>query len=105
MKRLWTLFVVATAACAQIPSIDWEKSKAETLQHYRTLVQIDSTAGNETRVVEYLKKVLEAEGLPARTFALDPKRANLVARLKGNGGKRPLLILAHTDVVGVQPEK
>jgi acetylornithine deacetylase/succinyl-diaminopimelate desuccinylase-like protein len=32
-------------------------------------------------------------------------RANIVARLKGNGSKRPLLILAHLDVVGVQREK
>src|ERR1700723_1837090 len=105
MKRLWMLFVLASMTFAQIPSIDWEKSKAETLQHYRALVQIDSTAGNETLVVEYLKKVLEAEGIATKTFALDPKRANVVARLKGNGSKRPLLILAHTDVVGVQPEK
>jgi Acetylornithine deacetylase/Succinyl-diaminopimelate desuccinylase and related deacylases len=36
---------------------------------------------------------------------MNPNRANLVARLKGNGSKRPLLILAHTDVVGVQREK
>jgi len=99
------LFAVTAAAYAQIPSIDWDKNKVEILQHYRALVQIDSTAGNETRVVEYLKKVLEAEGIPTRTFALDPNRANVVARLKGNGSKRPLLILAHTDVVGVQREK
>jgi acetylornithine deacetylase/succinyl-diaminopimelate desuccinylase-like protein len=49
--------------------------------------------------------VLEGEGIPVKIFALDPARANLVARIKGNGSKRPLLILAHTDVVGVQPEK
>jgi len=35
----------------------------------------------------------------------DTARANLVARISGNGSKRPLLILAHTDVVGVQTEK
>jgi acetylornithine deacetylase/succinyl-diaminopimelate desuccinylase-like protein len=52
-----------------------------------------------------LKKVLESEGIPTKTFALDPSRANLVARLKGNGTRRPLLILAHTDVVGVQRDK
>ncbi len=39
---------------------------------------------------------------PSRSI---PRRANIVARLKGNGSKRPLLILAHTDVVGVQREK
>jgi acetylornithine deacetylase/succinyl-diaminopimelate desuccinylase-like protein len=38
-------------------------------------------------------------------LALEPDRANLVARLKGNGSKRPLLVMGHTDVVGVQKEK
>ena len=85
--------------------MDWDKLRPEILRNYRSLVQIDSTAGHETAVVEYLKKILEAEGIPTSTFALDPNRANLVARLKGNGSKRPLLILAHTDVVGVQREK
>src|SRR5438067_6222856 len=97
--------LLASAAAAQRPVIDWEKQKAEILEHYRTLVQIDTTYGNETKVVEYLKKVLDGEGIPSKTFAKDPNRANLVARLKGNGSKRPLLILAHTDVVAVQKEK
>jgi acetylornithine deacetylase/succinyl-diaminopimelate desuccinylase-like protein len=82
-----------------------EKNKVEILRHYRALVQIDSTAGNETRVVEYLRMILEADGVTTKILALDPNRASLAARLKGNGSKRPLLILAHTDVVGVQREK
>lgn len=86
-------------------AVDWEKLKPEILERYRSLVQIDTRAGNETWAVEYLRKVLEGEGIATKTFAMDPKRANLVARLKGNGSKRPLLILAHTDVVGVQREK
>jgi acetylornithine deacetylase/succinyl-diaminopimelate desuccinylase-like protein len=95
-----------TVLHAQRPSgVDWNKLRPEILQHYRALVQLDTTSGHETRAVEYLKKVLEAEGIPTQTFALNPNRANLVARLKGNGSKRPLLILAHTDVVGVQREK
>ena len=85
--------------------IDWDKQKTEILQHYRDLIQIDTRAGNETKAVDYLRQVLEGEGIATRTFAQDPARANLVARLKGNGSKRPLLILAHTDVVGVQREK
>jgi acetylornithine deacetylase/succinyl-diaminopimelate desuccinylase-like protein len=99
------LIAPASAALAQRPALNWETEKAEILQHYRALVQIDTTYGNETKVVEYLRKVLEAEGIPSKTFAKDPNRANLVARLKGNGSKRPLLILAHTDVVAVQKEK
>jgi acetylornithine deacetylase/succinyl-diaminopimelate desuccinylase-like protein len=89
------------------PAVDWEKQKAETLQHFLSLVRIDTSnpPGNETKAVEYLKKVLEAEGIPTQTFALDSNRTNLVARLKGNGTKRPILILAHTDVVAVQRER
>src|ERR1700716_517928 len=103
----YLVFCVASTALAQIPSIDWAKERTEVLTHYRSLVQIDTRnpPGNETKAVEYLRKILEAEGIPTKTFALDPARANLVARLKGNGSKRPLLILAHTDVVGVQREK
>jgi acetylornithine deacetylase/succinyl-diaminopimelate desuccinylase-like protein len=100
--------VVAVAALQAQSSggrVDWDKLRPEILQHYRSLVQLDTTSGHETRAVEYLKKVLESEGIPTQTFALNPARANLVARLKGNGSKRPLLILAHTDVVGVSREK
>ena len=112
MKRFLVLALAAASVYtvrAQGPSVgktaDWDKLRPEILQHYRALVQIDSTSGHETLVVDYLKKVLEAEGIPTKTFALNPNRANLVARLKGSGSKRPLLILAHTDVVGVQREK
>jgi acetylornithine deacetylase/succinyl-diaminopimelate desuccinylase-like protein len=89
------------------PAVDWSKQQAETLRHFRALIQIDSSnpPGNEIKVVEYLKKVIEAEGIPTQTYALDPNRPNLVARLKGNGSKRPVLIFAHTDVVRVQREK
>jgi len=86
-------------------AVDWRAFRQEVLDRYRDLVRIDSTAGRETLVVDYLRKVLEGEGIQTRTFALNPDRANLVARIRGNGSKRPLLILAHTDVVGVQREK
>src|SRR5947208_4610321 len=84
---------------------DWTALRPEILDRYRTLIQMDTTAGHETVAVDYLRKVLESEGIETKTFAMEPNRANLVARLKGNGSKRPLLILAHTDVVGVQREK
>lgn len=71
------------------------------------MIRFDSTnpPGNETQVVEYMKKVLEREGIAVKLLAMEPNRANLVARLKGNGSKKPLLIMGHTDTVGVQPEK
>jgi acetylornithine deacetylase/succinyl-diaminopimelate desuccinylase-like protein len=107
MKTIALLAVFALAAPAQIPAVDWNQQKAEILRHYRSLVQIDTSnpPGNETQAVEYLKKIFEAEGIPTKVFALEPARANLVARIRGNGKKRPILLMAHTDVVGVQREK
>jgi acetylornithine deacetylase/succinyl-diaminopimelate desuccinylase-like protein len=49
--------------------------------------------------------VLDENGIPAQLYALEPGRPNVVARLKGNGTKRPLLIMGHTDVVPVDPSK
>ena len=107
MKTIGLLAALALAAPAQTPTVDWNTQKAEILRHYRSLVQIDTSnpPGNETKAVEYLKKVFEAEGIPTKVFALEPARANLVARVRGNGKKRPILLMAHTDVVGVQREK
>jgi acetylornithine deacetylase/succinyl-diaminopimelate desuccinylase-like protein len=107
MKKTALALMFAAAAAAQVPSVDWEKQKAEILKYHRSLIQIDTSnpPGNETKAAEYLKKIFDAEGIPAQVFALDPSRANVVARMKGNGSKRPILILGHTDVVGVQREK
>jgi acetylornithine deacetylase/succinyl-diaminopimelate desuccinylase-like protein len=56
-------------------------------------------------LVEYLKQVLDKEGIPAQIVGSDPKRSNLVARLKGNGSKRPLLIMGHSDTVTTDDAK
>ena len=92
-------------AMAQTP--DWSKVNDEAMRHYQALVRIDSTdpPGNETKVADYLKKVLEAESIPVIIAAKDPARANIIARLKGNGSKKPLLIMGHSDEVRVDPTK
>ena len=107
LRWLGFALLFPSAVWAQVPTISWEAQKEEILRHYRNLIRIDTSSppGNETRAVEYLKKVFDAEGIPTKTFAVDPSRANLVARLKGNGRKRPVLLMAHTDVVSVQREK
>ena len=101
-----TFFLVSLPAWAAEVVVDWDKAKAETLLHYQSIVRMNTSnpPGNETSVVNYLKDVLDREGISYQVFALEPSRANLVARLKGNGRKKPVLILGHTDTVGVQPE-
>lgn len=106
--RFWmSAFVISFSLRAQSPQVNWVLQESEILKHFRALVQIDSTnpPGGETAVVDYLKEVFDAEGIENRVFALDPMRANLVARIRGTGVKRPILVMAHSDVVGVQREK
>ena len=83
------------------------KLNAETLRHYTALLRIDTSnpPGNETAAAKYLAGVLSNEGIPVKLLSLDPARANLVARMKGNGSARPIAILGHTDVVGAQRAK
>lgn len=88
-------------------SANWSSIDEETMRHFQAIVRMDTSdpPGNELPVVEYLKAVLEKDGIEVKIFALDPKRPNLVARLKGNGSKKPILLMAHTDTVNVDPKK
>ncbi len=104
----WCALLLATALpAAETPAVDWRAATPEILQHFSALLRIDTSnpPGNETRAARYLKKVLDEAGVPNELLALEPDRANLVARLKGNGRKRPLLFMGHTDVVGVQRDR
>jgi acetylornithine deacetylase/succinyl-diaminopimelate desuccinylase-like protein len=104
---LLVLLLVPTVEAQERYAVPWDKVENETLDHFQALIRIDTSnpPGNETQAAEYVKGVLEREGIPAKLLALDPKRANLVARIRGNGSKKPLLVMGHTDVVGVHKEK
>lgn len=103
--RLLLLISCCLAALAAEP--DWSKVDAETLRHFQTLVRMNTSdpPGNETPAATYIKGILEAEGIPVQVFSAVPNRPNLIARLKGNGSKRPILIVGHTDTVNVDPAK
>jgi acetylornithine deacetylase/succinyl-diaminopimelate desuccinylase-like protein len=114
--RAWGIAYLAATLSAQAPppgsgsvrlQPDWTAVEPEILRHYQAVLRLDTTnpPGNEHLAVEYLKQVLDAEGIPSQIFALDPNRSNLVARLKGTGRKRPLLIMGHTDDVTVDASK
>ena len=86
--------------------MDWQAVAEESMEYFSALLRTDTSnpPGNETEAATYLQRVLQQEGIEAELFALDPTRANLVARLRGNGSKKPILVMGHTDVVGVQPD-
>jgi acetylornithine deacetylase/succinyl-diaminopimelate desuccinylase-like protein len=78
-------------------------------QIYQELVEINTThsAGDTTQAAEAMARRLTTAGIGAddvQVLAPAPRKGNLVARLRGTGAKRPLLLLAHLDVVEARRE-
>jgi len=77
---------------------------------YRELVEINTTdtpAGNVTKAADAMAARLKAAGFPTADIQVlgpDPKKHNLVMRWRGTGARRPLLLLAHLDVVEAKRE-
>ena len=86
-------------------SPNWIEAGDEALQNLAAIIKLDTSSGNETKVARYLKAVLDREGIESAILERQPGRGNLVARLRGNSSKRPVLLMGHTDVVGVEREK
>src|ERR1041385_3472388 len=102
-----SVFVIFSVASIAQQSPDFADAQTEAVKFLGELVKIDTSnpPGNETRAAEYIKGVLAAEGIKAQIFESAPGHGNLVARLKGNGKKKPLLLMGHLDVVGVERDK
>ena len=107
MLRLALISLFSLSLCAQPKPLEWTQIDQETLKHFSALVQINSAdpGGSEKPVVDYLKAVFDREGIESKVFTrtnlADPNiiRPNIIARLKGTGKKKPLLIIGHTDTV------
>lgn len=79
-----------------------DELERETRALLDELVAIDTSnpPGNEERAAQLVAARLRAAGLEPEVVPFAPGRANVVARLHGNGKRRPLILLAHLDVVG-----
>jgi acetylornithine deacetylase/succinyl-diaminopimelate desuccinylase-like protein len=106
MRRIPTALAcalaLAGAAHAAPPTGDAERELVREI--YEELVEIDTSdsAGDNTKAAAAVAARLRAGGLPAadvRELAPAPRKGNLVARLRGNGAEKPLVLLAHLDVV------
>jgi acetylornithine deacetylase/succinyl-diaminopimelate desuccinylase-like protein len=76
---------------------------------YQELIEINTTnsVGDNTKAAEAMARRLLAAGFPAadvQVLVPVPRKGNLVARLRGTGARRPLLLLAHIDVVEANRE-
>lgn len=99
------MLIAVSALAAAEP--DWTKAKREALEILVDLVKLDTSqpAGNEILAARYLKSRLDAEGIPSTIYEPEPGRASIVARVRGSGAKRPLLLLGHLDVVAVERDE
>jgi len=105
---VWCLFLSSTIALqAQTGPNDL---RARDI--YKELVEINTTdtpAGNVTKAAEAMAARLKAAGFPAADIQVlgpDPKKGNLVLRWRAGAGagRRPILLLAHLDVVEAKRE-
>ena len=104
-RRLAILVCLTGVALAQQP--DFNAARDEAVRNLSSLVKINTTdpPGHETEAAQWLKEVLDREGIPSQIFESGPGRGNIVARLKGDGSQKPLLLMAHLDVVPIEPSK
>jgi len=98
---------VVARSSDSIVTPDFAAARDEATKILADFVRIDTSnpPGNETKGAEYLKSILDCEGIASEIFEMTPGRGNIVARLKGAGKKKPVLLMGHIDVVGVEREK
>ena len=87
--------------------MNWNQLLDEAVLHLQEYLRIDTVnpPGNEIEGVKFFKKILDVETIPCQIFEPSPGRGNLLATLKGNGKKKPILLLSHMDVVPVEKER
>ena len=102
--------IICALLCFLLPAVAAEDNRSlgdRTRQYLTDLVRIDTSnpPGNETQVAQYLKQTVESFGISAEMLGGDPKRMNFIARLRGSGKGRPLLLVAHSDVVPAERQQ
>src|SRR2546421_4660133 len=107
MVRVSTICLVAACAAsiehapAGAPAAP-VASTGDTRAILEELVRVDTSHGNETALLRPVLDRFRAAGITGEIVESAPGRGSLVARIKGTGAKRPLLLLAHVDVVPVE---
>jgi acetylornithine deacetylase/succinyl-diaminopimelate desuccinylase-like protein len=110
VKRLLRLLIpcalLPAAASAQTPP-DWSALQSEAVRTIQSYIRINTSnpPGDVTKAADFVAGILEREGIPVRRYESGPGRSIVVARLKGTGPAKPLLLLHHMDVVPTDPSR
>lgn len=81
--------------------------EAETIAVLQRLIQFDTTnpPGNELPLAKWIHETFTAEGIESEVLVTAPNRGTVIARISGEGTAKPVMLLAHMDVVGVERDK
>ena len=84
--------------------VDWHAVEAETVSRLRDVIRFDTTnpPGNELQLARYLESTLLSESIETTLLEPAKNRAQVIGRIRGSGARRPVILLAHMDVVGVE---
>jgi acetylornithine deacetylase/succinyl-diaminopimelate desuccinylase-like protein len=102
------MLVAAVATAAAVAQEVTPRQQAFR-QIYQELVEINTTdsTGDSLRAAEAMATRLKNAGLPTedvQVISSGPRKGNLVARLRGTGARKPILLIAHLDVVEAKRE-
>ena len=99
------VFGCVDVARAQDSKINWPRYQDMAVDLMQQYLRINTSnpPGNEIEAARFLKKIFDQHGIENEIFEYKPGRANIIARIKGNGSKRPIILLSHTDVVTAEP--
>jgi len=83
---------------------DWSSVESETVSQLQAIIRYDTTnpPGNELPLARYIESALANAGIETTLLEPSKNRAQLIGRIRGSGTKRPVMLLAHMDVVGVE---
>ena len=96
-----------------IPDAEWPALQDEAIEFLQQLVRVHTinpddlaNGSNEVGVGEtvadrLIQNKLAQDGIAAEILEPKPGRGNIIARLKGDGSRKPVLLLGHLDVAGV----
>jgi acetylornithine deacetylase/succinyl-diaminopimelate desuccinylase-like protein len=115
-RRIAFRLIAAVAAAALLAFDTAATSLAQTLTAqqrlafdiYKELVEINTVTatGDTGRAADAMAARLRTAGFSGddvQVFKPAPRKGNLVARLRGTGARKPILLLAHLDVVEALP--
>ncbi len=109
MKKLFLLllFIFISLVSAQAQKLSPPRQLAYDI--FKQLIEINTTdsVGNCTEAVEAMAARFKAAGFPdedIKVLGPNERKQNLVVRYHGTGARKPILLLAHIDVVEAKRE-